>query len=324
MSPFKALQIIFLTGATVTGLPYVIGAAANDFPTKPIRLVVPLPPGSGGDIAGRLLAQGMSVAMSQSVYVDNRTGALGTVGSASVARLPPDGYTLLLGNAGSHGAAVTMFPTLAYDPVEDFTPLTLVNRNYLAIMVKADLGVASLQEFIGLARANPGKLTYGTPGTGSQHWLAGETLKKMSGIDIVHVPFQGGGGAMSSLLGGHISAVVGSLSTGVELAASGKVRILAVTHESRVAELPDIPAVAETYPGFSFAGWWALFGPKGIPGPIVQTLNDGARKALTAPDLVTSFERNGFVPKGSTPDELRTIVRAELARWKTSGFAAKP
>jgi tripartite-type tricarboxylate transporter receptor subunit TctC len=217
-----------------------------------------------------------------------------------------------------------MFPTLAYDPVDDFTPITLVNRNYLAIMVKADLGVASLQEFVGLARAKPGKLTYGTPGTGSQHWLAGETLKKMAGIDIAHVPFQGGGGAMSSLIGGHISAVVGSLSTGVEFAASGKVRILAVTHESRVAELPNIPAVAETYPGFSFAGWWALFGPKGIPGPIVQTLNDSARKALTASDLVTAFERNGFVPRGSTPDELQAIVRAEVVRWKTSGFVPNP
>ena len=130
MSPFKMPQIIFLTVATATGLAYVAGAAANDFPTKPIRLVVPLPAGSGGDISGRLLAQRMSVAMSASVFVDNRTGALGTVGSAAVARMPADGYTILLGNAGSHGAAVSMFPTLVYDPVDDFTPITLVNRNF--------------------------------------------------------------------------------------------------------------------------------------------------------------------------------------------------
>jgi tripartite-type tricarboxylate transporter receptor subunit TctC len=305
-------------------LPGAPAQAADDYPNKPVRLIVPLPPGSGGDISGRVLAQAMTPFLGQSVYVENRAGALGTVGAAAVARMAGDGYTVLFGNAATHGAAVSMFPSLAYDPLTDFTPVTLINRNYLALMVRADLGIGTLDQFIAYAKANPGKLSYGTPGTGSQHWLAGETLKKLAGIDVLHVPFQGGGGAMSSMLGGHVSAVIGSLSTGVEHQAAGKIRIVALTSDRRTPEMPDVPAIGETYPGYNFAGWWAMFGPKGMPAPVVAKLNDAALKALASPELKASYQASGFVPEGSTPAQLQQLVQADVARWKDSAFAAKP
>jgi tripartite-type tricarboxylate transporter receptor subunit TctC len=313
MLRFVATLLIAAVPAIIAAAPCV---AADDYPTRPIKLLIPYPPGSGGDVSGRILGQEMTKLLGQSLVVENRPGALGTIGSLAVARSAPDGYTLLLGNPGTHGASSSIIPNLAYDPIKDFTPISMVNKNLLAIMVNKDVPVASVADLVAYAKANPGKLAYGTPGVGTPHWLAGETLKKRAGIDMLHIPYQGGGPAIAALLGGHVQVVLGSLSTGVALYKSGQIKIIAITESHRVAEFPDIPVVAESYPGFDFAGWWALFGPAGLPEPIVAKLGDAVRKSLTVPELVSAFDAAGFVPEATTPQALRERVQSEIPRWQ--------
>jgi tripartite-type tricarboxylate transporter receptor subunit TctC len=320
MRPFfsAAFAIVIALAATLSP------ATADDYPTKPIKLIIPYPGGSGGDVSGRILAQEMSKILGRNVFVENRAGALGTIGSGLAVRAPADGYTLLLGNPGTHGAASTMIPNLSYDPIDDFTPISMVNKNLLAVMVNKDLPVNTLAELIAYAKANPGKLSYGTPGVGTPHWLAGETLKKLAGIDVLHVPFQGGAPAMSALLGGHVLVVVGSLSTGVEQYKSGQIKMLGIAEPTRIAEFPEVPAVAELYPGFDFSGWWGLFGPRGLPQPIVERLNAAVRDSLAIPELKSAFEAAGFVPIATTPAGLQDRVRDEIPRWKEFAKAEKP
>lgn len=299
----------------VTGLQSPAGAN-EAYPGKPIRLVVPWPSGSGGDIAGRLVAQKLTEILGQNVYVDNRGGASGTIGSQAARREPADGYTLILGNSASHGSARVLFPNLAYDPVADFTPISLIYRNLLAIAVKRDLPVATLPELVAYAKAHPRELSFGTPGIGSPHQLAGEILKQKAGIELMHLPYQGGGRAMTDLVGGHIPIVVAAVSTAVEHHRAGQIRIVAVTEPERLPFLPDVPAVAEHYAPFEFSGWGGILGPRGLPDAVVARLNEAIRTALGSDDLRHALDAGGFTPQASSPEQLRERIEAETGRWE--------
>jgi tripartite-type tricarboxylate transporter receptor subunit TctC len=294
-----------------------LAVAADVYPSKQIRLVDPWPPGSGADLIARTLSQKLGEVLGQSMYVDNRGGASGTIGSASVAReAASDGYTLILGNSSSHGSAKVIYPNLPYDPAEDFTPISLLYRNPLVVMVNKDFPVGTIQELIAYARANPAKVSYGSPGLGTPHMLAAEVLKSRAGVDIAHIPYKGGGPVMNDLLGGHIQMAVSAVSIAVPVHRTGKAKVLAVTTQERNPALPEMPALSELYPGFDIAGWNALFGPKNLPGPIVARLNAAVRQVLGTAEVKAIFENAGYTPRPSSPDELRQRVKAEVARWE--------
>jgi len=289
--------------------------ASGSYPDRPIRLVVPWPPGSGGDIAGRMVANKLTELLGKSVYVDNRGGAGGTIGSHSARREAADGYTLILGNSTSHGSAQVLFPN-AYNAATDFTPISLIYRNMLAVAVKRDLPVATIPELVAYAKARPGELGFGTPGMGTPHQLAGEILKQKAGIEMIHLPYQGGGPAMRDLVGGHIPVVVGALSTALENHRAGRIKILALTEAERLKSLPDVPIVADYYAPFDFYGWGAILGPPGLPDAIVARLNAAIRTALESDDLRKIMSAAGFTPEASSPEQLRERIESETSRWE--------
>lgn len=290
-------------------------AFADNYPDKPIRLVVPWTSGSGSDVVGRIVAQKLGEVLKQSVYIDNRPGASGTIGSAAVVRDPADGYTLVLGNSASHGSAKAVFPNLSYDPVNDFTPISKMYKNSLVLAAHKDVPANTLPELVAYAKQSKVKLKYGTPGRGTPHLLAGETLNEKAGIKLVHVPYKGGGQATADLVAGHIQLAVISISSAVEMAKSGRIKILGVTGDKRIDSLPNIPTLSETYPGIDIGGWGGLFGPKNLPAPIVEKLNTALKTALSSDEVKTKLAAAGIEPISSTPAQLKALVQDEMEQW---------
>jgi tripartite-type tricarboxylate transporter receptor subunit TctC len=309
------LRAIAFAALTAGSIFISSAASADTYPSKSIRLVVPWTAGSGGDIAGRMVAQKLTELLGQTVYVDNRAGATGTIGTAAVGRDAADGYTLLLGNSATHGAAKTAFPKLPYDPINDFTPISMMYKNRLVVAVHKDFPANTLAELVNYAKANPGKVSYGTPGEATPHLLAGETLKSKAGINLIHVPYKGGGQVMNDLVAGHIQVAVSAVSVAVDMNRTGRVKILAITDQQRIDSLPGVPTLSESYPGIDIAGWAGLFGPKQLPAPIVNKLNQAMRIVLASPELKNTFEAAGMTPGASTPEELRGAVNHEMQRW---------
>jgi tripartite-type tricarboxylate transporter receptor subunit TctC len=286
------------------------------FPDRPIRMVAPWPPGSSVDLAGRALAQEMQRTLGQSVVVENRGGASGTIGTAAVARARPDGYTLVLGNATTHGTVKVSFAELPYDPLTDFDPISAIHKNVISISVHRSLPVTSFAELIGYARENPGRLSFGTAGVATPHQLLGEMLNRRAGISMVHVPYRGGGPVVSALVGGEIPMGIVSLASLGPLAQAGAIRILAIGDSARYPTFPAVPTVSETFPGLVINGWAGLYGPAGMPGDVIATLNAATRQALGARDVVAVLEANGLVPDPSTPEHLRGMTEREIAAWE--------
>jgi tripartite-type tricarboxylate transporter receptor subunit TctC len=309
-------SIVYAAFLFIGGAVSCPAAFADTYPSKPIRLVIPWTAGAGVDITGRRVAQKLGEALGQTIIVDNRGGASGTIGSAAVARDAPDGYTLIVGNSASHGSAKAVYPKLPYDPANDFTPVSLIYRNRLVLAVTRDFPANTLAELVKYAKENPGKVSYGTPGEGSPHLLAGETLKRRAGIEMIHVPYKGGGQVMNDLVAGHIQAAVSAVSAALDMQRNGRIKILAVMDQHRIDSLPGVPSVAETYPGFDIAGWGGLFGPRNLPQPIVKKLGDAMRTVMTSAELKATFEASGAVPETSTPEELKKMVTEEGERWQ--------
>ena len=284
----------------------------QEYPNRPIKLVIPYPPGASTDALGRMVAQKMTDSMGQSVVVENRGGASGNIGSDMVAKAAADGYTFLLGTDATHGTNVFLFQKFPYDPAKDFTPLTLAVKNIIVLVVPPSLPVRSVGELIEYGKANPGKLSYGTSGAGSPHHLSGELLHQMTGVDLVHVPYKGGGPALTDLLGGQIPMLFASLVSVEQYIRSGKMRALAITDVARYKGLPDVPIVAETLPGFEMTSWLGFFGPAGLPQPVVTKLHEEIVKALNKPDVRPKLEATGLEVVGNTPDQFAGIVRRTL------------
>jgi tripartite-type tricarboxylate transporter receptor subunit TctC len=288
-------------------------AVAQDYPSRPITIVVPQAPAASSDLLARTLGERLNAAWGQPVIIDNRPGAGGNVGAAYAARTPADGYTLMVGTDAMMTSNVYLYKNMPFDPVKDFAPITNAGTNIIGLTVNAQLPVNSVSELIAYARANPGKLHYASPGIASPHHLSGELLRQKTGIEIVHVPYRGGGPAANDLIGGHVSMAFLSLSSAVPHLPTGKLRILALVEKNRYPATPDIPTVGETVPGFEISSWLGLFAPAGTPAPIIARLNEAIVRILTAEAVKEKLAGLGLAVAPSTPAELAVLIKDGLA-----------
>ncbi len=298
-------------------LPMVTPASAQvpTYPDKPIRILVPFPVGGVADTFGREIGRKLTEAWGQPVVVDNRTGAGGNIGADIVAKSAPDGYTLVIGNIGTHAVNVSLLPVMPFDPIKDFTPIVHVLDAEGLLVVNPSIKATTVPELIALARAQPGTLSYGSAGVGTTSHLAGELFKSMTKVDIVHVPYKGNVPAITDLLGGQTSMIFATMPTVLPHVRAGKLRPLAVLGTARSPALPDVPTVAESVPGFEVSNWIGLFGPAGMPPVIVARLNAEVQKIMRSPEIQKRLETEGakFIPM--TPDQFATFQKAEIAKW---------
>lgn len=292
-------------------------AAAPDvaYPTKPIRIIVPYPPGGSTDPTARAYGNWLSEKFGVSIVIDNRAGAGSTIGHALGAAATPDGYTLLLGTSAGLVVSPALGTKVQYDPIKDFAPVGLAVYTPFLLVVHPSVPAKTTAEFIDLAKAQPGRINFGSPGTGTPNHLGIELLATLTGAKFTHVPYKGGGPVTVDLLAGRMQAVFGSVPQWQPHMATGKARAIAIGHPTRLAQLPDVPAVAETIPGFNNTSWYALFAPTGTPPAIVNKLNAEMKRAVANAEFSKSVEAMGLVPASSTPQELGALVKSELARW---------
>jgi tripartite-type tricarboxylate transporter receptor subunit TctC len=286
---------------------------AQDYPTKPITIVSAQASGGASDTVIRAVQERMQAALGQPLVLENRPGASGNVGAAAVARAAPDGYTLMVGTDAMMTSNVHLFKSMGFDPVKDFAPITNAGANIIVMAVHADVPAKSVAELVAYAKANPGKVQFGSSGLASPHHLAGELLKAKTGIDIVHVPYRGGALSANDLAGGHIAMGFLSYSAVVGLIPTGKVRILAVVEKTRYAGLPNVPTVAETIPGFEMSSWLGFFAPAGTPAPSVTRLHDEFVKVLKLDTVKERLAAVGLAVVAGTPAELAETVRNGIA-----------
>jgi len=303
------------TASTLFGLTPKT-AWAERYPSRPVRLVIPYTPGGGTDLVGRVLAEGISQAIGQPVIVENKPGAGTIIGSEMVAKSPPDGYTLLL-NTGAHAINASLIKSLPYSTEKSFESIALVCRGPNMLVTRADSPFKTVKDVIDYARANPGKLNYGSSGNGTAVHLAGELFKMMAKVNIVHIPYRGGGPAYTDLLGGQIDLVFGTAAGVGKYVSSGRMNALAVTSAERSPSWPQVPTIAESgVPGYVADVWYAVFAAGGTPADIVAVLNDAVRKTSQADLFHTRVENEGLVAAVGTPQDLTRFVNAEIQRWR--------
>ncbi len=318
-----ARSLVSVTAIVVAGVGVSIALfgtpahAADPFPSKPIRLVVPFAPGGSSEIVARSVAAEMSKALGQQVVVENKPGGAGNVAMSEVARSAADGYTLILGHVGTLAVNPYMFAKLPYDPDKDFTPVTLLARVPNIFVVNASLPVKDFKEFLALAKAKPGSLNYGSAGNGSAGHLAFEYLKIVTGIHAVHIPYRGTGPQITDLIAGQTQAASAGTPPLLPHIRSGKLRAIAVGTAQRVPSLPDVPTVAELgYKGFETSQWYGIMAPAGTPAPVVARLAEEALNALRTSAVTERFANDGAIGVGSTPESFGQFIRLEQARWK--------
>ena len=292
-------------------------AFAQAYPAKPIRLILPFPPGAPNDMVGRALGQKLSEQLGANVVPDNRAGAGGNVGIAAAAKSPPDGYTLLLSTPGI-AISPSLYSKLGYDAARDFVPVARVTAIPNVMVVHPSVPAKTLKQFIALARAHPGKINFGSGGRGTTNHLANELLKSIEKIDMVHVPYKGATVGMMALIGGEVDEVILPVASAIPQVRAGRVRALAVLSESRVPSLPEVPTAKEAgVDNFVVTVWYGLFAPAGTPRAIVERLAREVIRALESPELRKQLDNMGVDPWPGTPDELESLVRSETARYAT-------
>ena len=312
----RLLSRTLLAGALLTILPTAV-LAQGTYPTKPVRLIVAFPPGGSTDIIARLVGQKLSERVGQQVVVDNRGGAGGTIGTDIAAKSTADGYTLTMGTTSTHVIAPAIFPTVKYDPIKDFEPITLVASTPYLLVLHPGVKAKSLKDFIALVKSQPGKLNYASAGSGTTTQIAMEMLKLAAGIDIVHVPYNGNGPAGTATMGGQVQALFGSMPAVLPHAKSGRLNAIAVGTAKRSSALPNVPTVAESgYPGFEVSLWLGFFAPKGTPAPVLKKLYGELVAIAKSPEMKEPFERNGADPMTTTPAELTKLMSGELDKYK--------
>lgn len=291
-------------------------SAAQGYPTKPIRLIVPAPSGSATDIRGRWIAGLLTRTLGQTIVVDNRGGAGGLLATEVAAKSAPDGYTLVLVHLGTLAAAPYMYSRIPYDPIGDFVPVTQLSLNPFLLAVHPSVPAKSVAELLRLAREKPGELNYGSPGSGSPPHLAGELFRIMANIVVTHIPYKGGGAAVTDLAGGRLAYTFDNLSVQQPFVTAGKTRALAMTGRQRLASLPEIPTVAESgVPGYEFQSWMGISFPARTPGEIVARLNREITKILGTSEAREWLAAQGAEPGGSSSQEFAAYIKAEHARW---------
>jgi tripartite-type tricarboxylate transporter receptor subunit TctC len=292
-------------------------AQDDAYPSRPITWVVPFPPGGAMDAIARTLGEKMSQSMKQPVVIENRGGAGGTIGSAMVAKAKPDGYTMMIVSIGQ-AVNPSLYKRLSYDAVKDFEPVSLVGIVPNVLVVNSTVKAKSVKELVAQAKAEPGKLTYASAGTGTSIHLAGELFKSMAGVDILHVPYKGSGPAVADMLGGQVNMMFDSITSASSHIKSGKLRPLAVTSAKRSKALPDVPTVEEAgIKGYEVSPWFAVYVPAKTPKPIIDRLNKEMLTALKLPDVQERFAMVGAEPVGSSPEQLAQHLTKETARWST-------
>jgi tripartite-type tricarboxylate transporter receptor subunit TctC len=314
-----------ILGALVLAL-FCGAAFSQAYPAKAIRLIVPFPPGGSNDIVGRMVGTQLGERLGQSVVVDNRGGAGGTIGTDAAAKAAPDGYTLLLISV-AHAFNPAMYKKLPYDPEKSFAPIGMVAAGPVALMVHPAVPAQSVKELIALAKANPGKLNYATAGVGSFQHLASELFKLQAGVDMVHIPYKGGGPAMMDTIAGQAQINMASLIQVIPHAKSGKLRLLATSGTKRSALFPDTPTVAETVPGYDATNWWGLVAPAGTPEPIVSKLHSELSVVLSSSATQQRVESEGAEVIRMSPAEFGRFLGEEIVKWgkvvKQAGITAE-
>ncbi len=324
------MRSISALGSVMAALAFAILSApapAQDFPTKPVRFIVPNPPGGASDITARVLAEKLSQRWGQPVVVENKPGAGAIIGTDFVAKAPPDGYTILL-VPSSHAFNVNLYKKLPYDSVKDFAALTQTAWTPLVLVVNPSLPVKSVKELIAYAKANPGKLTYASSGSGTSLHLAAEMFKDMAGVDIVHVPYKGSTAAHPDVLSGQVSMIFDTIPAVLPHIKSGKLRPLAVTGTKRSALMPDLPTMAEAgLPGYAASSWGGVLAPAGTPKATIDKLNAEMVAVLKLPEVQERLTGVGLEPASGTPAEFEAFIKAEIAKWskiiKEAGITAE-
>lgn len=316
LSRRKSLQRLAAGASSAIALTAFAPRFAHAQTGKTMHIVVPFPPGGSTDLLARRIAEKLAVALGQTVIVDNRAGAGGTVGAEYVAKAAPDGNTLLMGVTGSNAIAQALYAKLPYDVVKDFVPISIIVSAPLVIAVNPGVKATTLQELIALARAQPGSLSYGSPGNGTSMHLTGEMFKQATHTSIVHVPYRGSAAMLTDLMGGQIQLTFGDLLVLLPHLQAGTLRALAVTSRKRNPMLPNVPTVAESgFPDFEALSWQGLFAPAGTPPELVARISDEVNKAIRSPDVREFFATRGFQTDGMTPAAAKAFIEAEVAKW---------
>jgi tripartite-type tricarboxylate transporter receptor subunit TctC len=299
-------------GALILAAPM---ALAQGFPEKPVTLVIPFAAGGSTDVVGRIVAERMGQELGQQIIVENRAGAGGSLGAGTVARAAPDGYTILMATVATHALNPLVLATKPYDPVADFAPISLLVIVPNVLAVNPELPVETVQQLIDMAKAEPGALAYASSGNGTPLHLSGELFKSMAGVDIQHVPYQGSGPALTDVIGNQVPIIFDNLPSASAHITAGALRPLGVTTAERVPSFPDIPAIAETLPGYETYTWNALFAPAGTPPEVIERLNAAAVAAMADPGVVERMQEFSAEIVASTPEALAEHVAAEAAKW---------
>ncbi len=291
------------------------GVGAQTYPARPVRIVVPFSPGGATDIVTRIVAQRLTDLWGQTVVADNRAGASGNIGGDIVAKAAPDGYTLLMTSGSIVTANQHMYRRMPFNPDVDLVAITNVASGPQAVVVNANFPAKTLKDFIALAKAKPKTINFGSAGVGTQTHLAAENFVTAAGIDVTHVPYKGEGPAVADLVGGQIHFVTANLSAAIGFVQQGKLRALAVTSKERAKQLPNVPAVAETLPGFENLGWFGLMAPRGTPRNVIDKIYRDTAKVLQSAEVRGRFEQLGMQPVGNSPDAFARAIKEESARW---------
>jgi tripartite-type tricarboxylate transporter receptor subunit TctC len=312
---FWVAQSLILAAITALALA-APGHAQSNYPNRPIQLIVPVPPGGAADFIARIIGMKLADALGQSVVINNRGGAGGTIATASVAKADPDGYTLLLNSITTHGIGPHLYSSLSYDPFKDLSPVILVAKLPLIMTINATVPVKSVKDVMELAKAQPGKLAFASSGNGGAPHLAGELFKKVTGTDLLHVPYRGSGPAVVDVVAGRVAIMFDAVPSLLPFILDNKLRPLAAASTERNRLLPDIPTFAELgYAGMDISLWYGVVVPAGTPQPIVQRLNAEIAKVLAMPDVRESFAKQATEPAGGTPEQFEAFMREESARW---------
>lgn len=315
-----------ILGALLTAVvPARMVFAQNAWPAKPVRWICPYPVGGPTDLVTRLVAAKLAESLGPAFVVDNKPGANGNIGAEIAAKAAPDGYTIFLGTGSTHGINPHLYRKLAYDAVRDFEPVVLLTESMLYLVVNNSVPATDVKQFVAYVRANPGKISYASVGTGSAHHLAAEMLKQRAGIDMFHVPYKGSPQALQDLIAGRVQVMFDA--SAIPLVRSGQLRALAVASTKRWPQIPELPSMAEQgFPDFYVGGWFGMFVPTGTPKEIINRLNAEANRILRTPDFQSRITQAGLEVKGGTVEEAKAFVKSELAKWgavvKASGARA--
>jgi tripartite-type tricarboxylate transporter receptor subunit TctC len=325
--PKRRTLALAVLGAGMLALAPVMAQAQGAFPSKALTIVVPFSAGGTTDILARVVGQYMAKDLGQPVIIDNRAGAGGNIGAQMVARAAPDGYTLLMGTVGTHAINQSLYKKLGFDPIKDFAPITRVALVPNLLVANPAQPFKSVKELIAYARANPGKLTFASSGSGTSIHLSGEMFQQMAGVEMQHIPYKGSAPALTDLLGGQTAIMFDNMPSVIGHVRAGKLRPIAVTTPNRSPAVPDVPTIAESgVPGYSATSWFGLLAPTGTPAPVMAKLHGSILKALADPEVKKKMAEQGAEPHGEKPEQFAEFIRSETAKWgqtvKVSGATA--